>query len=404
MKRRQFLMGAAGAVACLTRLGQTSQRARVPELLASPLPDPARVARLPSAALVVADPQGQRVHVIDVATGRGLATVESFRATHAIQIVPAEKRAFVHGKRTDRGGGALAVFKVGPGSADVELNLDLPDAPLHWQPRPDLSEIAYNTTHDSGLTVVDTKTLKVESFPGAAGHHSLMAFLENDVVISNDLVERGKVRIFDRTQGYVDAETDVGGWPHGLNTCLETGRAYCWCADGVHVIGLRGRERGRHLGIIPQLARGQRCWFAWTPQGGRLTHDVSWSNGDVFLPYLTVVDAKAEKLEKIESGTKQPGTLTVSDDAKWGLASSRNTPEALLFDLAASRYVGAIPIGGADPKRFFDRDLSIAPGGQWAAVSNPRDPGVSVLDLKSREEVARIPLTFSPGWMKLLLT
>lgn len=398
MKRRTFLIGAAGAAGCLAGWRAL---APAPAVVASPPPAPGV---LPAGALVVADPRAKQVHAIELATGRALATVSDFRASHAVQLAPQVGRAFVHGHRTNQKSGALAVFRVTQGAATVELDVDLPEAPLHWQARPDLSEIAYNTTGDAGLSIVDTRTLEVTTYTNAAGRHSLMAFLENDVISSNDLVATGRVKILDRAQGYVDAELQVGGWPHGLTACAETGRAYCWCADGVHVIGLRGRERGRHLGVIRPFAPGQRCWFAWTPQGGRYAHDVSWAQGEVFHPYLTVVDAKNEKLEKIESADRRPGTLTVSDDAKLGLASSRNTAEALLFDLTAQKYVGAIPIGGSDPKRFFDRDLSIAPGGRWAAVTNPSDPSVSILDLISQEEVGRLALSFSPGWMKLLLT
>jgi len=402
MKRRDFLLASAGALSCLA-LSDRHGRTAEPLPAGFPPPAPEAAAALPPAALFVQEHHGHRLHAIAVPSGKTLASVDHFSASHAIQLVPGKKRAFVHGRRTDRPGGALIVMRADKDGATVELDHDLPEHPLHWQPRPDLSEIVYNTTGDHGLTIVNTDTLEVESFKGAAGPHSLMGFLDDDVVSSNGLVDSGQVRILDRKMGYVDQQVGVGPWPHGLAICAENGRAYCWCGDGVHVVGVRGRERGRRLKVIESFSRGQRCWFAWTPQGGRLSHDTSWLPGDRWAPYLTVVDAHAERLERIESGDRQPGTLTVSDDGALGLASCRNTSEALVFDLKASRYTGAIPIGASDPSNFFDRDLSIAPGGRWAAVTNPADPSVSVVDLTARREVARLPLAFRPGWMKLLL-
>ena len=436
IKRRSFLAGGAAALACLVGRQLVGRQLRrgvdtSPMLDAAAPPDPAAAAALPQSALITCDRAG-RVHVIDVKTGRTLVTHPALHASHAVQLVPGKGRAFVHGRRVtpedeadgppERGSdstpdgmgfkrrprragtGALVVFKIEGASASVELDRDLTATPLHWQPRGDLSEIAYNTTGDESLSIVNTDTLEIEHFAHSAGHHSLMGFLDNDVISSNDLVNQGRVKILDRKAGFVDAEVQVGPWPHGLAVSTETGRAYTWCGDGVHVVGLRGNERGRHLGIIKGFAPGQRCWFAWTPQGGRYSHDASWGPGDTWLPYLTVVDAHTGKLERIETAGKLPGTLTVSDDGVMGLASNRTAAEALVFDLKTSTYKAAIPIGSANAGSFFDRDLCLTPGGRWASVTNPGDPSVSILDLTARREVARIKLTFRPGWTKLILS
>lgn len=393
MRRREFLrLGGTGALLGLVGGGAT--RAGAAGEVAT---------GVPRGTLLACERGGDAIHGFSLTTGARTFRYDGLHATHAIQVVPRLGRAFVHGRRAARREGALLALDLSGDTPRVLLDQTVAWFPLHWQPRHDFAEIAYNTVGDGALLVLDTETLEVRRFPDAGGAHSLMAFFEQDLVASNALVDDGHLRITDRGTGRMEHVVPVGPWPHGLSVDHQSGRALTWCGDGVHLVGLVGRERGRHLGVIPPFAAGQRCWFAWAPQGGRYQHDVSWAPGDVYHPYLTVVDVRRRRLERISSGVRRPGTLTVSDDGRLGLASSRNTAEALVFNMGVGRFEGVVPIGRADPAEFFDRDLSLPPGGLWASVTNPPERSVSLLDLRRRVEVGRIDLGFVPGWTKLHL-
>ena len=355
----------------------------------------------------------QRLDLIDLDGAEILHSFDGFHVTHAITPIEALNRFVVHGVRygPDAGGGegfstgAVLVIDVDPVSKAWQIVLyeDLPGGvPLHWQPNRAHTEVMFNSTGDGSLHVLDTASLEVESFHGG-GEHSNMAFFDNYLVATDALEGPTRLLITDRDTDEVVAETPVGTWGHGVTVNFERGEAFVWSKEGGHRISLAQKTMGRRLGKIAPFEDLQRSWFCWTPQGGRYTHDAAWNKGDVYDPYLMVVDLEAGKCEQIPTGDAalRPSYLQVSPDGKWGLAALQGREEVGIFDLSKNEFHGVANCGPARAA-FFERDMSFCRNRDFAMVTNTGDTSISLLDLKAGREVRRIHLPRRPAWFKAI--
>ena len=350
-----------------------------------------------------------RLDLIDLDNSQILHSFEDFDATHAVVPIEHLNRFVIHGYRNSRKTGAIMVLGVDPVTKEWEVLLDKDiqgGRPLHWQPRPDLSEITFNTTGDGSLHVLDTKTLEITRYVGG-GSHSNMAMMDDLLIATDEMAGPSQLLITDRKTNKVLTRTPVGHWGHGVTVNFERGEAYVWAKDGVHRVSLARKNMGQHLGRIPLLAAGERSWFCWTPQGGQFSHDVAWNwkdnIGDVYRPYLTAVDMKNARIERIATGDKdvRPSYLQVSPDGQLGLAALRGRDDIGVFDLKTNTYKGTVDIGAAEPT-FFERDMAFCKDRNFALVTNTADKSVSLIDISKREEVRRIYLPRKPIWFKSL--
>jgi len=230
----------------------------------------------------------------------------------------------------------------------------------------------------------------------------------DDLLIATDeMAGPSRLLITDRKTNKVLTQTPVGHWGHGVSVNFERGEAYVWAKDGIHRVSLAQKTIGQHIGLIPSLHTGERSWFCWTPQGGQFSHDVSWNweagKGDVYQPYLTAIDMKHARIERIATGDKdiRPSYLQVSPDGGLGLASLRGRTDMGVFDLSNNSFKGTIDIGEARPS-FFERDMAFCKDRNFALVTNTADKSVSLLDLTKRKEVRRLYLPRKPVWFKSL--
>ncbi len=181
----------------------------------------------------------------------------------------------------------------------------------------------------------------------------------------------------------------------------QTGRAFVWAHDGVHIVSLAKKNLGTHLGLIQLPQPKQRSWFCWTPQGGRYSHDQTWNAGDQYSPWLTVIDMEKTRLERIETGTEQPGTLQISPDGKIGLSGSHSSNNICLFDIPANRFLGTVAAGRHEGG-FFDRDVGFSRDRTITFVTNPADKTITAIDIPHQQAIGQIPLAAKPVWMKVL--
>ena len=351
----------------------------------------------------------RRLDLIDLDNSRILHSFEGFQASHAIIPVEHLNRFVVHGYRPKSKTGALMVLEVNPVTKawKVLLDTDIKGGRLlHWQPRPDLSEIVFNTIGDGGLHVLDTKTLEIQRYVGG-GRHSNMAMMDDLLIATDAMVGPSQLLITDRKTNKILTKTSVNEWGHGVSVNFERGEAYVWAKDGIHRVSLARKTMGKHLGVIPSLETGERCWFCWTPQGTQFTHDVAWNwdseKGDVYNPYLIAVDMKNARLERIATGDDdiQPSFLQVSPNGKLGLASLRGRDEIGIFDLEKNSFKGTVEAGPARAS-FFERDMAFCKDRNYALVTNTAEKSISLLNLKSRQEERRIHLPRKPDWFKSL--
>jgi len=351
----------------------------------------------------------KRLDLIDLDNSQILHSIEGFDASHAITPVEHLNRFIVHGYRPEKRTGALMVFQVDPATKSWSILLDKNIAGgrlLHWQPRPDLSEIVFNTIEDGSLHVLDTKTLEITKYVGG-GEHSNMAMMDDLLIATDTMSGPSKLLVTDRKTNKILSETPLNNWGHGVSVNYERGEAYIWAKDGVHRVSLAKQSMGKHLGLIPSLEAGERCWFCWTPQGRQFTHDVAWNwdgdKGDVYQPYLTAVDMKNARIERIATGSNdvRPSFLQVSPDGVWGLTSLRGRDDIGIFNLEKNTFQGTIKAGAAK-KSFFERDMAFCKNRNFALVTNTADKSISLLNLEKGQEVRRIYLPRKPHWFKSL--
>ena len=346
-----------------------------------------------------------RLDLIDLDNAQLLHSFEGIRATHAITTVESLNRFVIHGHRAQSKEGAVVVFEVDPVKKTwkVLLNKDLPGGPaLHWQPNPQFTEIVFNTVGDGGLHILDTKKLTIRRYDGG-GQHSNMAFFGKYLVATDKMSGPTHLNVIDRESGKMVSRTAVGDWGHGLTVRDQKGEAFVWSNTGVHVVSLAEATMGKHAGLIETEHVDERSWFCWTPQGGRYSHDVSWNPGDVYRPYLLVLDMQKGRFEKIKTGDDelQPSYLQLSPDGKWGLASLRGREEIAIFDTVANEFKGVVKAGPAR-NSFFERDMTFCRQRDCALVTNTGDNSISLLDLKAKQEVRRISLPRRPLWLKAI--
>lgn len=401
--RRKFLQtSAAGAVggAILSDLWQGTSRA------AQTLdPAPGGI-NLRGVLMATSSANGiLRLDVISLRDNQILATFEGIEATHAVVPVEHLNRFFVHGYDPQARQGIIWGLEIDPHTEvwRVIYEQRLDGGPiLHWQPNPDYSLIQYNSIESQTLHVLDTHSLDLQTYLGA-GTHSNMAFFNNDrwLVATDHLGDGATLRVIDRFTNTVLAETPVGNWAHGVTVNDRTGQAFVWANEGVHRISLSQRNLGAHLGIIEAFEPGQRSWFCWTPQGGRYSHDQTFNPGDIFQPWLTVIDMEKATLEKITTGTETPGILQISSDGKVGISGSHASNNVCLFDIAANTFLGTVPVGNTN-NDFFDRDSGFSRDRKLAFVTNPPDQTVTVIDIHHQRAIRQINLPAQPLWMKVL--
>jgi len=351
----------------------------------------------------------KKLDLIDLDNSQILHSISGFEASHAITPVEHLNRFVIHGYRPETLTGAILVFEVNPKTKAWKIVLDKEikgGRPLHWQPRPDLSEIVFNTIGDGALHVLDTKTLGITRYVGG-GVHSNMAMMDDLLIATDQMAGPSQLLITDRKTNTILTKTAVNDWGHGVTVNFERGEAYVWAIDGAHRISLAKGSMGKHLGLIPSLERGERCWFCWTPQGSRYAHDVAWNweegKGDVYGDYLTALDMKTARIERIATGSKdiRPSFLQVSPDGKWGLSSLRGRDDIGIFNLEKNSFEGTVDAGAARPS-FFERDMAFCKNRDFALVTNTAEKSVSLLNLKTREEHRRIYLPRKPDWFKSL--
>ena len=194
----------------------------------------------------------KRLDLIDLDGSQILHSFEGFDASHAIIPIEHLNRFVIHGYRPKTQTGALMVLEVDPLTKkwSVLMDKDIKGGRLlHWQPRPDLTEIVFNTIGDGGLHVLDTKTLELQRYVGG-GRHSNMAMMDDLLIATDAMAGPSRLLITDRKTNTTLSATSVNEWGHGVSVNYERGEAYVWAKDGIHRISLAqendGQTSGRH--------------------------------------------------------------------------------------------------------------------------------------------------------------
>ena len=265
---------------------------------------------------------------------------------------------------------------------------------------PDGSRIYVSDEADSTLDVVDAKTFKVTNRIPLSGH-------PNNIAIGRD-GRRVYVGIIQAPGGVDVIDTATLKNVKTLQTTGTIHNAYV-TPDGKYVVA--GSIAGKTVNVF-DAATEQPAWtlemdlgvrpmtFSANPDGSTkwLFVQLSGFNG------FAVVDFAARKeINRIKNPDLPPGKkivpagsdpshgMAVTADNKTLVVCSRINNFLYSYSLPDLKLLGGAELGGKGAGW-----VTLTPDGRTAYVANPVTNDVSVVDVKSLKEVARIPVGYVP--------
>ena len=265
---------------------------------------------------------------------------------------------------------------------------------------PDGSRIYVSDEAESTLDVVDAKTFKVTNRIPLSGH-------PNNIAIGRD-GRRVYVGIIQAPGGVDVIDTATLKNVKTLQTKGTIHNAYV-TPDGKYVVA--GSIAGKTVNVF-DAATEQPAWtlemdlgvrpmtFSANPDGSTkwLFVQLSGFNG------FAVVDFAARKeINRIKNPDLPPGKAIVpaGSDPSHGMAvTADNKTLVVCSRINNFLYAYSLPelklLGGAELGGKGAGWVTLTPDGKTAYVANPVTNDVSVVDVKSLKEVARIPVGFVP--------
>jgi YVTN family beta-propeller protein len=265
---------------------------------------------------------------------------------------------------------------------------------------PDGSRIYVSDEAESSLDVVDVKTLKVFKRIPLSGHPNNMAVSRDGRRVYVGIIQApGGVDVIDTTSLQKVKTIPTKGTIHN---------AYV-TPDGKHVVA--GSIQGKTVNVI-DAATDEPAWtlemdlgvrpmtFNANPDGSTKWIFVQLSGFNGF----AVVDfATRKEINRIKNPDLPPWKKTVPEgsDPSHGMAVTSDGKTLVVCSrlnnfLYAYSLPDLKPLGGAELGGKGAGWVTLTPDGKTAYVANPVTNDVSVVDIKSLKEVARIPVGFVP--------
>ena len=265
---------------------------------------------------------------------------------------------------------------------------------------PDGSRIYVSDEAESTLDVVDAKTLKVTNRIPLSGH-------PNNIAIGRD-GRRVYVGIIQAPGGVDVIDTATLKNVKTLQTKGSIHNAYV-TPDGKYVVA--GSIAGKTVNVF-DAATEQPAWTLEMDLGVRPMTFSSNADGSTKWLFVqlsgfngfAVVDFAARKeINRIKNPDLPPGKSIVpaGSDPSHGMAvTADNKTLVVCSRINNFLYAYSLPdlklLGGAELGGKGAGWVTLTPDGKTAYVANPVTNDVSVVDVKSLKEVARIPVGFVP--------
>jgi YVTN family beta-propeller protein len=253
---------------------------------------------------------------------------------------------------------------------------------------------------ESTLDVVDAKTLKVTNRVPLSGHPNNMAVGRDGRKVYVGIIQApGGVDVIDTVALKRVKTVPTKGTIHN---------AYV-TPDGKYVVA--GSIGGRTINVI-DAHTDEPAWtldmdlgvrpmtFSWNPDGSTkwIFAQLSGLNG------FAVVDfATRKEIRRIDNPELPPGKPTVPEgsDPSHGMAVTSDGKTLVVCSrLNNHLYSYSLPdlklLGGAELSGKGAGWVTLTPDGKKAYVANPVTNDVSVVDVATMKEVARIPVGFVP--------
>jgi YVTN family beta-propeller protein len=295
---------------------------------------------------------GDNVHIIDPATNKVVGVIEGIEVGHGAGVAPDGSRIYV----SDEAESALAV--VDAKTLKVVKRVPLSGHPNNMAVGRDGKRVYVGIIQaPGGVDVIDTASLtRVKTIPTKGTIHNAYVTPDGKYVVAGS--------IQGRTINVIDAQTEEPAWTLDMD-----------------------------LGVRPMT-------FLWNPDGSTkwIFAQLSGLNG------FAVVDfASRKEINRIKNPDLSPGKQTVPEgsDPSHGMAVTADAKTLVVCSrLNNYLYAYSLPdlksLGGAELTGKGAGWVTLTPDGKTAYVANPVTNDVSVVDIKSLKEVARIPVGFVP--------
>jgi YVTN family beta-propeller protein len=295
---------------------------------------------------------GDNVHVIDPATNKVVGVIDGIEVNHGVGGSPDGSRIYISDEATS----SLAV--VDAKSLTVTKRIPLSGHPNNMAVGRDGRRVYVGIIQEpGGVDVIDTVRMeRVKTIPTRGTIHNAYVTPDGKYVVAGSI--QGK------TINVIDAASEQPAWTLEMD-----------------------------LGIRPMT-------FSWNADGSTkwIFAQLSGFNG------FAVVDFATQKeIKRIKNPDLPPGKATVPEgsDPSHGMAVTSDG-KTLVVCSRLNNYLYAYslpelnPLGGAELGGKGAGWVTLTPDGKTAYVANPVTNDVSVVDIRSLKEVARIPVGFVP--------
>jgi len=295
---------------------------------------------------------GDNVHVIDPVTNKVVGVISGIEAGHGAAAAPDGSRIYV----SDEAESSLDV--VDAKTFKVTKRIPLSGHPNNMAVSPDGRRVYVGIIQDpGGVDVIDTASLqRVKTIPTKGTIHNAYVTPDGKYVVAGSIQRK--------TVNVITAATEEPAWTLDMD-----------------------------LGVRPMT-------FNTNPDGSTKWIFVQLSGFNGF----AVVDfATRKEINRIQNPDLPPGKsiVTAGSDPSHGMAVTSDGKTLVVCSrLNNYLYAYSLPelklLGGAELNGKGAGWVTLTPDGKTAYVANPVTNDVSVVDIKSLKEVARIPVGFVP--------
>jgi len=295
---------------------------------------------------------GDNVHVIDPATNKVVGVITGIEASHGTAAAPDGSRIYV----SDEAESTLDI--VDAKTFKVTKKIPLSGHPNNMAVSPNGRRVYVGIIQEpGGVDVIDTASLqRVKTIPTKGTIHNAYVTPDGKYVVAGSIQRK--------TVNVIDAATEEPAWTVDMD-----------------------------LGVRPMT-------FNTNPDGSTKWIFVQLSGFNGF----AVVDfATRKEINRIQNPDLPPGKsiVTAGSDPSHGMAVTSDGKTLVVCSrLNNYLYTYSLPelklLGGAELTGKGAGWVTLTPDGKMAYVANPVTNDVSVVDIKSLKEVARIPVGFVP--------
>jgi YVTN family beta-propeller protein len=295
---------------------------------------------------------GDNVHVIDPATNKVVGVIEGIEVNHGVGAAPDGSRIYI----SDEAESTLDV--VDAKTLKVMKKVKLSGHPNNMAVAKDGKRVYVGIIQEpGGVDVIDTATLtRVKTIPTKGTIHNPYVTPDGKYVVAGSIV--GK------SVNVIDTKTEAPAW-----------------------------TLDEDLGVRPMA-------FATNPDGSTkwIFVQMSGLNGFAVVDFATHKEVQRIKNPPLPAGKKEvpEGSdpshgMAVTSDGKTLVVCSRINNYLYSYSLPDLKLIGSAELTGKGAGW-----VTLTPDGKTAYVANPVTNDVSVVDVKTMKETAKIPVGFVP--------